>query len=452
MKNRTAEQNDPNELMELTGDSTQQVLSPVEEYRKAARKRRGKALLFSLLVFLETFLCLVLFGSVLACDLNIRVPRHIESKASGKIELSTGTYTGETDFGYFFGNGVFAYNTGSVYTGQWDNNLMQGVGVLEVPSEGTYEGEFVGSQKSGTGVFTWDDGAIYSGEWKNDQMDGQGTYNSPDGVTYEGTFKENRFWAGSCHFSNETGLYTAQYKDWEIDNLSIQFSDGTTYNGATDGNTLCGQGTMRFPGGDVYTGNYANGMRDGQGTYTWDSGESYNGTWKADSMHGSGIYKYSDGSCAQGEFKKNQFIDGSYQITNAFGEYTFTISNGDATAVEMVLNSGTTYSGEMADGKLTGSAQITYSNGDQYSGRVDNGYKAGQGTYIWSSGASYEGDWENDKMNGQGTYFYSDKETGYKLIGNFEKGVPNGECQYYLTESEYYKTDWNTGKCVKIYE
>ena len=54
MKNRIAEQNDPNELVELTGDSTQQVLSPVEEYRKATRKRRGKALLFSLLVFLDT--------------------------------------------------------------------------------------------------------------------------------------------------------------------------------------------------------------------------------------------------------------------------------------------------------------------------------------------------------------------------------------------------------------
>ena len=55
-------------------------------------------------------------------------------------------------------------------------------------------------------------------------------------------------------------------------------------------------------------------------------------------------------------------------------------------------------------------------------------------------------------MNGQGTYFYSDKETGYKLTGNFEKGVPNGECQYYMTETEKYKTDWNNGKCVKIYE
>ena len=135
---------------------------------------------------------------------------------------------------------------------------------------------------------------------------------------------------------------------------------------------------MRFPNGDVYTGNFADGMRDGQGTYTWSSGDVYNGTWKDDAMHGSGIYKYSDESCAQGEFKRNQFIDGSYQVANSFGEYTFTITKGEATAVEMVLTSGTTYSGEMTDGKLTGSAQITYSNGDQYSGRVDNGYKAGQ--------------------------------------------------------------------------
>ena len=55
-------------------------------------------------------------------------------------------------------------------------------------------------------------------------------------------------------------------------------------------------------------------------------------------------------------------------------------------------------------------------------------------------------------MSGQGTYFYSNKETGYKLTGTFEKGVPNGECRYYVTSSESYKTDWKNGKCVKVYE
>ena len=145
-------------------------------------------------------------------------------------------------------------------------------------------------------------------------------------------------------------------------------------------------------------------------------------------------------------------MEGLYSVVNNFGEYKFTVEESEPTQVEIVLKSGTTYSGDMEDGKLTGTAQITYSNGDKYSGRVINGYKSGQGSYEWKSGASYEGDWSEDKMHGQGTYYYSDKDDGYKLIGNFEKGRPNGQCQYYVDYYESFQTDWTNGKCVKIYE
>jgi hypothetical protein len=71
---------------------------------------------------------------------------------------------------------------------------------------------------------------------------------------------------------------------------------------------------------------------------------------------------------------------------------------------------------------------------------------------MWSSGASYDGTWKNDKMDGQGVYMYPSAETGYKLTGTFSNGLPSGECYYYTTSSTKYKTDWNNGKCVKIYE
>lgn len=57
----------------------------------------------------------------------------------------------------------------------------------------------------------------------------------------------------------------------------------------------------------------------------------------------------------------------------------------------MSLIDGTTYSGDMKDGKLTGTAQIKYSNGDQYNGSMENGQKSGEGTYKWASGSSYTG-------------------------------------------------------------
>lgn len=443
---------DTAELVELTQDKKQKILTPFEEYRKEIRKRKGKVFLFILLFLIEATLGILLLRGVFIEDLHYRVTREIENNLNGENKFTTGIYQGETDFGYFIGEGTFNFTSGTVYTGQWSNNKMDGLGILNIPSEGTYKGDFVQSQKFGPGVFIWDDGTIYDGEWKNDQMSGQGTYTSPNNVKYIGTFKVNKFWEGTCEFENDTGTYTATYKENSIDNLKILFVDGTQYSGATDGATLSGTGNMQFINGDQYTGKFKNGLRNGQGVYVWSNGDEYDGLWDNDSMSGSGKYTYADGSIAQGDFENNQFINGSYKVVNSFGEYTFKIEDQEPVSVDMSLASGTKYSGEMEGGKLTGTAQITYSNGDKYSGRVSDGYKTGQGSYTWSSGASYEGDWKEDKMNGQGIYFYSNKETGYKLTGNFEKGVPSGECRYYVTSSKSYKTDWKNGKCVKVYE
>ena len=447
------EKKDNTELMESIQDSVQLVKSsPAEEYSKAMKKRRSITFLFILFLMIEFAIGVFFVEGLYKFDLHYRVTREIENSFTGQNRFSTGIYTGETDFGYFLGDATFEYATGSTYEGQWNDNYMHGIGVLNIPSEGTYEGGFAFSQKSGQGTFTWDDGAVYTGEWKNDQMAGQGIYTSPEKVKYIGTFEDNRFKSGDCTFSNTTGTYAAMYKEFEIDNLVITFTDGSTYNGSTDGKALSGTGAIHFSNNDNYTGTFKNGSRTGNGVYTWSNGDVYDGSWSNDAMDGSGSYTYADGSCAEGKFDQNQFIDGSYSVLNNFGEYTFTIENSEAVAIKMVLTNGTTYSGDMKDGKLTGTAQISYSNGDKYSGRVNDGYKSGQGTYTWKSGASYEGDWSEDKMHGQGTYFYPNSDDGYKLTGKFEKGLPNGQCQYYTTSSKSYKTDWTNGRCVKVYE
>ena len=92
------------------------------------------------------------------------------------------------------------------------------------------KGEFFPPQKKkwGIGIFTWDDGVVYEGEWKNDQMCGQGTYTTPDGVIFSGTFKDNAFQDGTCTFKNSTGSYNLTYKSGNIDKASIEYADGST--------------------------------------------------------------------------------------------------------------------------------------------------------------------------------------------------------------------------------
>lgn len=424
---------------------------PDPEENNHRRKKIG-ACFFGVLIAVEVAMSGVFSHKILAEDLYSRVLREHEMRSSGQVKLVQGVYTGETDFGYFSGQGQFAFETGTSYTGNWENSQLNGNGILNIPSEGTYQGEFFASQKNGRGTFTWSDGAIYEGEWKDDQMCGQGIYTTPDGGVYSGTFEGNNFQNGTCTFSNNTGNYILTYKDGVIDKAEITYEDGATYVGDCSVNSLNGTGTMVFASGDRYDGTFSNGYRNGQGIYNWAFGDKYDGEWVDDQMQGAGTYTYADGSYANGTFDKNTFINGTYHIENSFGNYTFTIANGEPTAVDMSLASGTTYSGAMSNGELSGQAQIQYSNGDQYSGSVLAGQKSGNGTYKWSSGASYEGSWSTDQMNGNGTYFYPENENGYKLTGVFENGKPNGECQYYVTTSTHYKTDWSKGKCVKIYE
>ena len=131
---------------------------------------------------------------------------------------------------------------------------------------------------------------------------------------------------------------------------------------------------------------------------------------------------------------------------------TFTISGGKPTEVDMKLANGTKCIGEINGERLNGQARIEYSNGDKYDGKVANGMKSGQGIYIWVSGASYDGAWSDDQMSGCGTYTYPANENGYKLVGTFKGGLPDGECEYYVSASVHYQTTWLGGKCIKVTE
>ena len=85
-------------------------LSPAEEYKQGKKKRRTKRGLFVLFILVECILCEVFLAGVHNYDLNRRVNQEGENATYGKIDLLTGPYTGETDFGYFFGEGFMLAN------------------------------------------------------------------------------------------------------------------------------------------------------------------------------------------------------------------------------------------------------------------------------------------------------------------------------------------------------
>lgn len=115
-------------------------------------------------------------------------------------------YEGEWKNGQHHGKGKFIFNEGSVYEGDFNEGDRHGKAIMKWSDGNVYEGDFANDVREGYGVLTQADGCTYEGEWKNNQMHGQGTYSWPNGAYHKGTFVEDMF----------HGPATAEYPDGRI--------------------------------------------------------------------------------------------------------------------------------------------------------------------------------------------------------------------------------------------
>ncbi len=125
-------------------------------------------------------------------------------KGLGIYTFQTGyRYKGEFNDNKPNGQGVFSSPDGQRYEGQFKDGKLSGQGEMTYPDGRRYEGQFKDNNREGYGVMTYSDrgmyqeGSHYEGEWKNDKRDGQGimTY-LDDGRSLEGEFKDNVFIGG----------------------------------------------------------------------------------------------------------------------------------------------------------------------------------------------------------------------------------------------------------------
>ena len=75
------------------------------------------------------------------------------------------------------GKGIFYYNDGARYEGDWKNGLREG-----------------------KGIFYYKNGNKYEGDWKNGLREGKGIYYYKNGNKYEGYWKDNKMRHGSTNF------------------------------------------------------------------------------------------------------------------------------------------------------------------------------------------------------------------------------------------------------------
>lgn len=64
---------------------------------------------------------------------------------------------------------------------------------------GYYQGDLINGKKDGKGIYYFDTGQVYIGNWKQDFMEGQGVFYFSDGGFFSGNFSKNK--------SHDTGVY-----------------------------------------------------------------------------------------------------------------------------------------------------------------------------------------------------------------------------------------------------
>ena len=104
-----------------------------------------------------------------------------------KLDFSDGSYEGEINGdGQKHGRGIYRWIDGSVYEGDYRDDLRDGKGKFLWSNGESYTGDYLKDGRTGKGIYHWPDGSKYNGEFLSGKRQGLGTYHSTEGSIYEG--------------------------------------------------------------------------------------------------------------------------------------------------------------------------------------------------------------------------------------------------------------------------
>lgn len=179
--------------------------------------------------------------------------------------------------------------------------------VMKTYDNGSYKGQLYDGNRSGLGMYSWNSGSFYIGNWKSGDKNGKAIYmvasgnsvaNCPDCAYYVGGWENgDKSGTGTCYdkfgkliydggFANDkpTGGYPMTGYDsykFECIEYSGDFA-GCYYVGETYQGYPHGKGVFIWSSGDMWYGQWKDGIRDGYGIYMHYQGSVSTGTWKGD--------------------------------------------------------------------------------------------------------------------------------------------------------------------------
>ena len=110
-----------------------------------------------------------------------------KSSQVSKLDFSDGSYEGKVNrAGQKDGYGIYRWIDGSIFEGEYQDDLRHGKGRFLWSNGESFEGDYLKDERTGKGVYNWPDGSFYEGDYLAGKRHGLGTYKSADGTIYEG--------------------------------------------------------------------------------------------------------------------------------------------------------------------------------------------------------------------------------------------------------------------------
>ncbi len=110
-----------------------------------------------------------------------------KTSPNAKLDFPDGSYEGQINRdGEKHGFGIYRWIDGSVYEGEYSDDLRHGKGRFLWANGESYDGIYFKDDRTGKGVYHWPDGSFYRGDFLSGKRHGRGQFQSSNGTIYDG--------------------------------------------------------------------------------------------------------------------------------------------------------------------------------------------------------------------------------------------------------------------------
>lgn len=201
--------------------------------------------------------------------------------------------------------------------------------------------------------------------------------------------------------ANMTFASTAE-ESFNIKGMTEQQS-ATTYTtpraGCAYGDCMEGVGTLEYADGSKYEGNFQNGQLTGYGTWYFANGEKYIGMFHQNYCHGRGIHYKNSGTKIVGIWERGTYIGELLNKDGKEGCISGDCQEGEG--IYIFKNGKAKYEGTFLKGQPHGEGICHYSEGNWYEGNWYKGQFEGLGAMYMQDGSIVSGIWKEGVFHGQ---------------------------------------------------